>query len=196
MSKIRCLWCGNTLLYQKYHDEEWGVPTYDDDILFEFLVLESFQAGLSWLTILQKRENFRDAFDGFNYQKIALYSPIKVKSLLQNKGIVRHLGKINSAINNAQKFIEIQKEFGSFAEYIWRFSDNKIIDNQPKTNKDIPTTNDLSNKISKDLKKRGFKFLGSTTIYAYLQAVGIINDHITTCFTRQKKNDGNFISNT
>lgn len=184
MTQTRCQWCEGDTLYQKYHDEEWGKPVNDDKILFEFLVLESFQAGLSWITILRKREHFRKALDNFNYQKIAQYNEKKVENLLQNEGIVRHQAKIIATINNAQKFMNIQQEYGSFSQYIWGFTNGKIIDNRPKTIKEIPATTPLSDQIAKDLKKRGFKFLGSTTIYAYLQAIGIINDHIINCITR------------
>lgn len=184
MTQTRCQWCEGDTLYQKYHDEEWGKPVNDDKILFEFLVLESFQAGLSWITILRKREHFRKALDNFNYQKIAQYNEKKVENLLQNEGIVRHRAKIIATINNAQKFMNIQQEYGSFSQYIWGFTNGKIIDNRPKTIKEIPATTPLSDQIAKDLKKRGFKFLGSTTIYAYLQAIGIINDHIINCITR------------
>lgn len=182
---IRCSWCGNDPLYQKYHDQEWGKPIKDDKILFEYLALESFQVGLSWITILRKRENFQKAFDDFNYQKIVEYDSRKIETLMQNDGIIRNRAKILAVINNAQKFIEIQKEFGSFANYIWGFTNHKILDNNPKTLQEIPTTNSLSDKIAKDLKNKGFKFLGSISIYAYLQAIGIINDHISKCFTRK-----------
>ena len=184
--KIRCQWCEKDHLYQNYHDNEWGKPVYDDETLFEFLTLESFQAGLSWYTILVKREGFREAFDNFNYHKIAKYSEQKVEELLNDSRIVKNRLKIFATINNAQKFIEVQKDFGSFSNYIWAFTGGQPIDNHPKELKDIPATTAISDKISKDLKKRGFKFLGSTTIYAFMQAVGMVNDHIANCFTRER----------
>ncbi|MDA3854766.1 MAG: DNA-3-methyladenine glycosylase I [Candidatus Woesearchaeota archaeon] len=178
----RCDWCKGNELYEKYHDEEWGVPVHDDNVLFEFLILEGAQAGLSWITILKKRENYRKEFDNFDYKKIANYNENKVDELMQNEGIIRNKLKINSAIKNAKAFIKIQEEFGSFNNYIWRFTNNKIIKNSWESIVQIPATTPLSNQISKDLKKRGFNFLGSTIIYAYLQAIGIVNDHVTTCF--------------
>lgn len=184
MDKIRCAWCGNDELYQKYHDEEWGKPVYDDDTIFEFLILESFQAGLSWMTILRKRENFRKAFDNFDYQKIAKYSDDKIEELMQNSGIVRNKLKILATITNAQKFMEIQKEFGSFSKYIWDFVDGKPIINQPKTLKEVPATTEISDKLAKDLKKRGFKFMGSTVVYAHMQATGLVDDHVTECWVK------------
>lgn len=180
--KIRCAWVTDSKLYQDYHDDEWGVPVYDDETLFEFLLLETFQAGLSWITILNKRENFRKAFDNFNYQKIANYNQEKYKSLLQDKGIIRNKLKINSAIINAQLFIEVQKEFCSFSKFIWNYVDGKQIVNKFHSVKEVPAKTALSDKISKDLKKRGFKFIGSTTVYAFMQAVGMVNDHTTDCF--------------
>ncbi|RZJ51385.1 MAG: DNA-3-methyladenine glycosylase I [Chryseobacterium sp.] len=181
---IRCSWCSASDLYKKYHDEEWGV--YDDASLFEFLILETFQAGLSWITILNKRENFRAAFDYFDYKKIANYSEDKIEELLENTGIIRNKLKIRSAVTNAQAFIKIQEEFGSFSNYIWKFTNGKPIINNPKTSKDVPATTPLSDEISKDLKKRGFKFVGSTVVYAHMQATGMVNDHIEDCFTRKK----------
>ncbi len=180
--KVRCGWCGTDPLYVKYHDEEWGVPVKDDSTLFEFLLLETFQAGLSWITILRKRENFRKAFDDFDYKKIAEYNQSKIDSLLQNEGIIRNKLKVHSAISNAKAFMEIQKEFGSFSNYIWRFVDNKPLKNTLKLHKDAPATTALSDAVSKDLKKRGFKFVGSTVVYAHLQATGMVNDHIESCF--------------
>lgn len=185
MEKIRCGWCEKDDLYRKYHDEEWGKPVYDDDTIFEFLVLESFQAGLSWYTILSKRENFRKAFDGFNYKKIAEYSAEKVEELMQNPGIIRNRLKILATINNAEKFMEVQKEFGTFSKYIWSFVDGKPIENNFFDLKQIPATTEISDKLAKDLKKRGFKFLGSTVVYAYMQATGMVNDHITDCHCRK-----------
>lgn len=184
MEKIRCGWCEKDDLYRNYHDEEWGKPVYDDDKIFEFLILESFQAGLSWYTILSKRENFRKAFDHFNYKKIAGYSDKKVEELMQDSGIIRNRLKILATITNAQKFQEIQKEFGSFSKYIWGFVDGKPIDNKPKTLKDVPATTEISDAIAKDLKKRGFKFMGSTVVYAHMQATGMVNDHVENCITR------------
>ena len=184
LEKIRCAWCGTDELYQKYHDEEWGKPVYDDETIFEFLVLESFQAGLSWITILRKRENFRKAFDNFDYQKIANYPDEKVEELMQDAGIIRNRLKILATISNAQKFIETQKEFGSFSKYIWDFIGGKPIINLPKTLKDVPATTEISDKLAKDLKKRGFKFLGSTVVYAHMQATGLVDDHVTECWVK------------
>lgn len=182
---IRCGWCEKDDLYRKYHDEEWGNPVYDDETLFEFLILESFQAGLSWYTILSKRENFREAFDNFDYQKIALYSDEKVEELMQNSGIIRNRLKILATISNAQKFMEIQKEYGSFSKYIWDFVDGKPIKNHFKTLQEIPATTEISDKLSKDLKKKGFKFMGSTVVYAHMQATGMVNDHLVDCHIRK-----------
>lgn len=183
-TKKRCAWCEKDDLYRDYHDNEWGKPVYDDDKLFEFLILETFQAGLSWYTVLAKRENFRKALDHFDYKKIARYDESKVESLLQDTGIIRNRLKVRATISNAIAFMEVQKEFGSFSKYIWAFVDGKPIDNKPKTLKDIPATTPLSDAISKDLKKRGFKFVGSTVMYAHMQATGMINDHVQDCFTR------------
>ncbi len=185
MNKIRCAWCEKDDLYRNYHDEEWGKPVYDDETLFEFLVLESFQAGLSWYTILVKRESFRTAFDDFNYQKIANYSENEIEKLLNNPGIVRNKLKILATINNAQNYLKIQKEFGSFSKYLWDFVDGKPIVNRPKTLKDVPATTEISDALAKDLKKRGFKFLGSTTVYAFMQATGMVNDHVEDCCCRK-----------
>jgi DNA-3-methyladenine glycosylase I len=184
MEKIRCGWCEKDNLYRKYHDEEWGRPVYDDKKIFEFLILESFQAGLSWHTILSKRENFRKAFDHFDYKTIAKYSDVKVEELMQDPGIIRNRLKILATITNAQKFMEVQGEFGSFSKYIWKFVENEPIDNKPKTLKDVPATTDISDKLSKDLKNRGFKFMGSTVVYAHMQATGMVNDHVLDCFIR------------
>ena len=182
MDKKRCAWCGTDPLYMAYHDEEWGKPVYDDSKLFEFLILETFQAGLSWITILRKRENFRKAFDNFDYKKIAAYGEDKYESLLQDAGIVRNKLKIKATISNAQSFMDVQKEFGSFSDYIWAFTNGKPILNKHKIKDDVPATTDLSDLISKDLKKRGFKFVGSTVIYANMQATGMVNDHLVDCF--------------
>ena len=185
MEKIRCGWCEKDDLYRKYHDEEWGKPVYDDETIFEFLILESFQAGLSWYTILSKRENFRKAFDYFDYKKMAVYSDMKIEELMNNAGIIRNRLKIKAAVTNAQKFMEVQAEFGSFSQYIWGFIDGKPIDNKPMALSEVPATTEISDAISKDLKKRGFKFVGSTVIYAHMQATGMINDHIESCFIRK-----------
>lgn len=176
MSENRCTWAGNDEVYIRYHDEEWGIPTHDDRELFEMLVLESFQAGLSWITILKKRENFKRAFDDFDVRKVASYDDAKVEELRMNEGIIRHKGKINAAVNNAQVFIEIQDEFGSFDEYIWGFTDGEII------KAEFLTESELSKRISKDLKKRGMKFVGPTIIYSYLESIGVIDNHQECCF--------------
>ena len=189
MEKTRCNWVSNDELYIKYHDEEWGKPVYDDKVLFEFLVLESFQAGLSWITILKKRENFRKAFDNFNDKKIVKYDDAKIEELLQNEGIIRHRGKIEATVNNAQCFMEVQQEFGTFSNYIWSFVNNKPIVNAHKSIKEVPATTEISDTLAKDLKKRGFKFLGSTVVYAHMQATGMTNDHLTTCFRYNEIND-------
>ncbi len=182
--KNRCQWCVGIALYEKYHDEEWGVPVYDDQKLFEFLILETFQAGLSWITILKKRENFRLAFDHFDYLKVALYSENKIQELMQNAGIIRNQLKIRAAVTNANSFIKIQEEFGGFSNYIWAFTYNKPIVNNPSTLKEVPSTTVISDKISKDLKKRGFKFVGSTVVYAHMQATGMVDDHVADCWKR------------
>jgi len=181
MEKVRCGWAFKPL-DMEYHDTEWGVPVHDDSKLFEFLVLDAFQAGLSWSTILAKRENFRKAFDNFDYQKIAKYNQHKIDELLQNEGIIRNKLKINATIGNAKAFMQIQKQFGSFDKYIWSFTDGKSIINKWETMKDIPATSPESDAMSKDLKKRGFKFVGSTICYAFMQAAGMVNDHLTSCF--------------
>ena len=182
MEKHRCGWCIGDPLYEAYHDEEWGVPLYDEDKLFEFLILETFQAGLSWITILRKRENFRAAFDGFDYKKIATYDEAKYESLLQDKGIIRNKLKIKATISNAQAYMEVQKEFGSFSKYIWSFVDGKPVKNNWKDYREAPANTPLSDTVSKDLKKRGFKFVGTTVVYAHMQATGMINDHEVGCF--------------
>lgn len=183
---IRCPWCEKDDLYIKYHDSEWGVPVYDDRIFFEFIVLESAQAGLNWLTILKKRENYRKAYCNFEVEKVANFTNFDIEALVKNDGIVRNRLKIESSVNNAKKFLLIQKEFGSFSNYIWKFTNRKVIKNNWKNTSEIPASSELSDKISKDLKKRGFKFLGSITIYSFLQATGIINDHIEGCFCYRK----------
>lgn len=185
MGKIRCSWCEKDDLYRKYHDEEWGKPVYDDATIFEFLILETFQAGLSWYTVLAKRENFRIAFEKFDVNKVALFNEDKIEMLCQDAGIIRNKLKIKAAVTNAQSFINVQNEFGSFSKYIWSFVGGKPIDNNPKTLKQVPATNEISNILSKDLKKRGFKFVGSTVVYAHMQATGMINDHVAECWTRE-----------
>ena len=187
MEKIRCGWCEKDDLYRNYHDQEWGKPVYDDETIFEFLVLESFQAGLSWYTILKKRENFKAAFDNYNYQKIAEYSEEKVEELMQNAGIIRNRLKILATISNAKRFMEVQKEFGTFSEYIWGFVDGKPIDHRHENLSKIPATTEISDALAKDLKKRGFKFLGSTVVYAHMQATGMVNDHVEDCWVRNQK---------
>jgi DNA-3-methyladenine glycosylase I len=179
---IRCDWPGNDSLMIDYHDKEWGVPVHDDKKWFEFIVLDTFQAGLSWRTILHKRENFRRAFNDFNYDKVARYGEAKIKELLSDAGIIRNKLKILASISNALAFKEVQKEFGSFDQYIWQFVDGKPIRNRWKTLKEIPATSPESDRMSKDLKKRGFKFVGSTTCYAFMQAGGMVNDHLVSCF--------------
>lgn len=179
--RSRCWWASSDPLYQDYHDKEWGRPVYDDQEWFEFLVLETFQAGLSWITILRKRKSFFDAFDQFDYQKIAQYGEAKEAELLQNAGIIRNKLKVKAAINNAQAFIEVREEFGSFSNYIWGFVNHKPITNHFKEKSEVPANTSLSDKISKDLKKRGFKFVGSTVIYALMQSCGLVNDHLLGC---------------
>ena len=181
----RCGWCLSSDLYKKYHDEEWGVPVYDDQKLFEFLILETFQAGLSWITILKKRENFRFAFDDFDYLKVAQYSEDKIQELMQDAGIIRNQLKIRAAVSNAVAFMKVQEEFGSFSKYIWEYTGGEPIDNKRQSLKEITATSPLSDEISKDLKKRGFKFVGSTVVYAHMQATGMVNDHVEDCWRKQ-----------
>ena len=178
----RCPWCGTDELYVRYHDEEWGVPVHDDKKHFEFLVLESAQAVLNWITVLKKRENSRTAYDDFDVLKVAGYDEEKFQELMNNKGIIRNRLKIKASINNAKCFIKIQKEFGSFDNYIWSFTGYNQVVNHWKEIREIHAVSELSHRVSKDLKKRGFSFLGSTIIYAHLQATGIINDHLISCF--------------
>lgn len=178
----RCPWCGDDPLYVSYHDEEWGVPVRDDDKLFEFLILETFQAGLSWITVLRKRENFRKAFDNFDYRKIARYDEKKYEELLQNSGIIRNRLKIKATISNAVAFIKVQEEFGSFSKYIWEFVNGEPIQNSFTQLSGLPANTPLSDTISKDLKQRGFKFVGTTVVYAHMQATGMVNDHLVSCF--------------
>ncbi len=182
----RCDWPGNDSLMIKYHDEEWGVPVHDDRLLFEYMILDAFQAGLSWRTVLYKRENFRKAFDNFNPKKISKYDKKKYQSLLLNTGIIRNRAKINAAIINAEKFLEVQKEFGSFDKYIWQFAGEKPIINKFKKLLEIPAKTKESDEMSRDLTKRGFKFAGSTICYAFMQAAGLVNDHLITCFRCKK----------
>lgn len=179
---IRCPWCGNDELYVKYHDEEWGVPVHDDRKHFEFLVLESAQAGLSWITILRRRENYRRAYAGFDPLTVSGYDDKKIEELMKDEGIIRNLKKIEASINNAKRFLKIQKEFGSFDNYIWRFVDNKPIVNRWESITEVPPKTKVSDEISRDMKDRGFKFVGSTIIYSHMQATGLVNDHIVSCF--------------
>lgn len=183
---MRCPWPSNDALMIKYHDKEWGVPLHNDKRLFEFLILEGFQAGLSWRTILHKRENFRKAFDNFDFNIIAKYNRRKINSLLKNEGIIRNKLKIEGAITNAKAFLHVRKEYGSFDKYIWRFVKGKPIQNKFKSLKELPAKTKLSDKISEDLKKRGFKFVGSTIVYAHMQATGMVNDHITKCYRHKE----------
>ncbi len=178
----RCGWCEGDDLYEAYHDKEWGVPVKDDATLFEFLILETFQAGLSWITILKKRENFKKAFDGFDYKKIARYDQNKINDLLNDAGIVRNKLKVNATMSNAKAFMKVQSEFGSFSNYYWGFVNNTPIKNRVENYKEAPGKTPLSDLLSKDLKKRGFKFVGSTVIYAMMQATGMVNDHEISCF--------------
>ncbi|KAB2840725.1 DNA-3-methyladenine glycosylase I [bacterium] len=183
---IRCGWCGEDPLYVRYHDEEWGVPVFDDRKLFEFLVLEGAQAGLSWITILRKRENYRKAFAGFDPRKVARFDASDVRRLLGDAGIVRNRLKVEAAIRNARAFLEVQREFGSFAEYSWAFVGGKPQHNAFKSLKEIPAKTEVSDAFSKDMKKRGFNFVGSTILYAHMQAVGMVNDHLTGCFRHRE----------
>ncbi|SHJ52801.1 DNA-3-methyladenine glycosylase I [Malonomonas rubra DSM 5091] len=185
--KRRCPWVDLSKPdYIRYHDDEWGVPVHDDRTQFEFLTLESAQAGLSWYTVLRKRENYRQAFAGFDPELIARFDDKKIAELLQNPGLIRNRLKINATVNNAQKFLQVQDDFGSFCDYIWRFVDGEPIDNAPLSGNEIPATSKESDLLSKDLKQRGFKFIGSTTIYAHMQATGLVNDHTIDCFRRKE----------
>ncbi len=186
METNRCPWCGNDPLYISYHDKEWGVPVHDDHKHFEFLVLESMQAGLSWLTVLKKRENFRRAFAGFDPRKVAEFDDARVEELLTDASIIRNRLKIQAAINNAHRFMEVQQEFGSFDKYIWSFTNYRPIINSWQSLKEIPASTPLSDALSRDLKKRGFKFVGTTIIYAHMQAIGMVNDHLVSCFRYQQ----------
>lgn len=179
----KCEWClGKFEEYEKYHDEEWGVPTYDDKKHFEFLILEAAQAGLSWSTVLKKRKGYRDAFANFDVDRVAVFTENDIERLCQDSTIIRNKQKISAAVNNARKFLEVQKEYGSFSNYIWEFVGGKPIINHWKTLKEVPATSSESDELSKDMKKRGFKFVGSTIIYAHMQACGLVNDHTTNCF--------------
>jgi DNA-3-methyladenine glycosylase I len=182
MIKRRCEWARGDDFYIRYHDEEWGVPVHDDRLLFEFLVLEGFQAGLSWHCVLKKRGNFRRAFDDFDPVKVARYGAKKVAFLMDDAGIIRNRQKIDATINNARAFLEVAKEFGSFDAYIWGFVDGEPIVNRRKGDGDLPAKTELAEKISKDLKARGFKFVGPTVVYAHMQATGMVNDHLVSCF--------------
>jgi DNA-3-methyladenine glycosylase I len=182
MNNVRCTWCGDDPLYRTYHDNEWGVPLHDDVSLFEFLILEGAQAGLSWITVLRKRENYRAAFDGFDVARIARYDTGKIAGLLQNPGIIRNRLKVEAAVTNAQKFLEVQDEFGSFDAFVWQFVDGKPKQNAWRSIADVPASTPESDAMSKELKRRGFKFVGSTICYAHMQATGMVNDHTTDCF--------------
>ncbi len=182
----RCSWANNSLIEQEYHDQQWGKPTYDDPLLFELLILEMMQAGLSWQTILKKRESMRTHFDGYNVHKIAAYDQSKLEQLMTEPSIIRNQNKLKAMINNAKMFIRVQKEFKSFSNYLWQFSDYTIVDNQPLKPEHIPTQSPLSERIVQDMKQRGFKFIGPTMIYSYLEAVGVINNHLMSCFVRKK----------
>ncbi|MDO8493721.1 MAG: DNA-3-methyladenine glycosylase I [Deltaproteobacteria bacterium] len=184
--KQRCAWAGSDPLYVEYHDQEWGVPVHDDRKNFEFLILESAQAGLSWLTVLRKRKNYQKAFCQFNPKKVAQFGKMEVNVLLQNAGIIRNRLKIEAAINNAKRFLEVQKEFGSFTDYCWQFVKGQPIQNRWKHVKQLPAKTAISDAWSQDLKKRGFKFIGSTIMYAHMQAVGMVNDHTTDCFRHKQ----------
>jgi DNA-3-methyladenine glycosylase I len=188
--RLRCDWAGSDPLYVAYHDEEWGVPVYDDRTLFEFLILEGAQAGLSWSTILRKRENYRRAFDNFHPQKVAAYDEAKIAELLQDPGIVRNRLKVHSAVRNAQAFLKVQQEFGSFDGYVWQFVGGQPIQNRWQSLAEVPAETDESRALSKDLKKRGFNFVGPTITYAFMQAVGMVNDHIVNCFRYKKVQNG------
>lgn len=185
--KTRCAWAGDIPIYMDYHDNEWGRPLHDENRLFEMLILEGMQAGLSWITVLKKREAFRQAFDGFDPRKVALYGDDKIQQLLENENIIRNRLKINAAVTNAKAFLEVQKNCGSFDRFIWAYVDHTPIKNHWETMEQIPATTPLSDKISKDLKKMGFKFVGSTIVYALMQAIGMVNDHVTDCFVYKEE---------
>jgi DNA-3-methyladenine glycosylase I len=187
MTKYRCSWCGDDPLYQKYHDEEWGVPVHSDRKLFEMLCLEGAQAGLSWITILRKRKNYRKAFDHFDPKKIARYTKSTVRTLMKNEGTIRNRLKIESVITNAKAFLEVRKEFGTFDNYIWRFVDGTPIKHRRRSIKKIPSTTRISDSMSRDLKQRGFRFVGSTICYSFMQACGLVDDHVARCFKNSKR---------
>ena len=191
MSKQRCLWCQGSDLYEKYHDLEWGVPEYNDQKLFEILSLEIFQAGLSWITVLKKRDHFRKAFDDFNPAMVAQYDSKQVLALLNDSGIIRHRAKIEATIHNAHVFLQLQQESGSFSKYIWSFVNHIPKNNRPKKANEIPSSTKLSADICKNLKAKGFKFLGATTVYSFMQAAGLVNDHLASCFKQQPSNQAN-----
>ncbi len=178
----RCVWCESEDIYTKYHDKEWGVPLHSDKKLFEFLILEGAQAGLSWITVLKKRMTYRQAFEQFDFNKVANYKEVKIQSLLQNPGIIRNQLKVRAAVKNANAFIKVRNEFGSFNKYIWQFTDGKTIQNAWKSLKEIPAQTEISVNMSKDLKKRGFTFVGPTICYAFMQAIGMVNDHVVDCY--------------
>jgi DNA-3-methyladenine glycosylase I len=186
---VRCAWCGDDPLYQKYHDEEWGVPVHDDHKMFEMLLLETFQAGLSWITILRKRENFRSRFHSFHAEQVAQMTDDDLEEALKDKGIIRNRLKVYAARTNAQAFLKVADEFGSFCKYLWNFTDGNVIHNSPKLMADLPAKTHLSDRVSKDLKNRGFKFTGSTVMYAHMQAAGLVNDHIISCFRNRELQD-------
>jgi DNA-3-methyladenine glycosylase I len=185
-SRARCPWPGDDPLYQRYHDTEWGVPVRSDKKLFEFLILEGVQAGLSWITVLRKREAYRAAYDNFDWDKIAQYDARKVEELMNNAGIIRNRLKVKASITNAKAFIKVREEFGTFSKYIWSFVGGRPLQNQFKSMKEIPPATELAVRISKDLKKRGFTFVGPTIVYAHMQATGMVNDHLTTCFRHRE----------
>jgi DNA-3-methyladenine glycosylase I len=178
----RCKWCEGDKLYIKYHDKEWGVPVHSDRKLFEFLILEGAQAGLSWITVLRKRQDYREVFDGFDFNKVATYKEAKIDALLNNPGIIRNRLKVRGAVKNAQAFIKVRKEFGTFNKYIWQFTDAKTIQNSWKSLEEIPANTEISDHMAKELKKRGFTFVGSTICYAFMQAIGMVNDHTVDCY--------------
>jgi len=186
--KIRCTWAGDLPIYQDYHDNEWGRPVHDDRRLFEMLILEGAQAGLSWITVLKKREAYRLAFDGFDPNIVARYDEAKIEALMANSGLIRNRLKLNAAVTNAKRFLDVQKQYGSFDKFIWRYVDHKPIVGQFRSIEDVPATTEVSDQISKDLKKMGFKFVGSTIIYAFMQATGMVNDHFTDCFVYEELN--------
>lgn len=186
MTGNRCPWCEGHPIYVKYHDEEWGVPVRDDRLQFEFLTLESAQAGLSWLTILKKREGYRRAFDGFDPEKIARFDETKIQKLLLDEGLIRNRAKIRAAVSNARAFLDVAEEFGTFCSYIWRFVDGRPKVNRLKSLNELPATSPESGALSKDLKSRGFKFVGPTIVYAHMQATGLVNDHLVECFRHEE----------